>query len=113
VAELRLYGEKACERRSGETEGLGANQRVSHIAGEDAELTEATGTPDAQRRPRNRRRITTELHGRVRKARERERERESKGVRMRVQLSKGKRVSGCGLQKSAGARGGVAGECRL
>ena len=83
MAELRLYGEKACEHGPGETEGLGANQRVSHVAGEDVELTEATDAADARRRPRNRRRITTELHERACKARE------SKGVRMRAQLSEG------------------------
>ena len=48
MAELRLYGEKACEHGPGETEGLGANQRVSHVAGEDVELTEATDAADAR-----------------------------------------------------------------
>jgi hypothetical protein len=52
-AGLRLHGENTGEHRPGETEGLGANQRVSRIAGEEAELTEATDAADAQRRPQN------------------------------------------------------------
>jgi hypothetical protein len=48
VVELRLHREKADERGPGEIEGLGANQRVSHIAGEEAELTEATDAADAR-----------------------------------------------------------------
>jgi hypothetical protein len=47
VAELHLHGEKAGERGLGETEGLGANQRVSRIAGEAAELTKVTDTTEA------------------------------------------------------------------
>jgi hypothetical protein len=60
---IRLYGENDGEREPGETEGLGANQRMSRIAGEEAELTEATDVADARRRPRNGRRIRAELHG--------------------------------------------------
>jgi hypothetical protein len=37
----RLHGEKSGEREPREIEGLGPNQRVSCIAGEEAELTEA------------------------------------------------------------------------
>jgi hypothetical protein len=46
---------------------------VSRITGEEAKLTEATDTADARQRPRNGRRTTAELHGRVRRARERAR----------------------------------------
>jgi hypothetical protein len=49
AAELRLQGEEAGEHRSGELEVLGANQEVSHIAGEGAELTEATGAAETRR----------------------------------------------------------------
>jgi hypothetical protein len=42
VAELRLQGEEADERGPCEPEGLGANRKMSHVAGEEAELTEAT-----------------------------------------------------------------------
>jgi hypothetical protein len=51
VAGLRLHGEDADERRPGEPEGLGANRRMSHAAGEEAELTEAAGATETQRRP--------------------------------------------------------------
>jgi hypothetical protein len=50
AAELRLHGEKADERGPGKTEGLGANQRVSRVAGEEAEFSEATDVTEAQRR---------------------------------------------------------------
>jgi hypothetical protein len=38
AAELQLHGEKVGERGPGETEGLGANQRVSRVVGEEAKL---------------------------------------------------------------------------
>jgi hypothetical protein len=65
---LWLHGENAGEHGPGETEGLGANQRVSRVAGEEAKLTEATDATDARRRGTERWWITAELHGRVRKA---------------------------------------------
>jgi hypothetical protein len=73
AAEVQLHEEKAGERGLGETEGLGANQRVSHVAGEEAKLTEATDMADARRWPRNGRRIKVELHRRAQSERERER----------------------------------------
>jgi hypothetical protein len=48
VAGLRLHGEDASERGLGEPEGLGANWRMSHAAGEEAELTEVAGTIETQ-----------------------------------------------------------------
>ena len=42
AVELRLHGEEVDERGPGKPKGLGANQKVSHVAGEEAELTEAT-----------------------------------------------------------------------
>jgi hypothetical protein len=39
VAETRQHDEKSGEREAREIEGLGANQRVSRVAGEEAELT--------------------------------------------------------------------------
>jgi hypothetical protein len=44
MAGRRLHGEDVGERGSGEPEGLGANRGVSQVAGDKAELTEATGT---------------------------------------------------------------------
>jgi hypothetical protein len=44
VAEIRLSGEKSIKREPREVEGLGANQRVSRVAGEEAELTGAVDT---------------------------------------------------------------------
>ena len=41
AVETRLHGEKFDERQPREIEGLGANQRVSRVAGEEAELTRA------------------------------------------------------------------------
>jgi hypothetical protein len=63
VAGLRLHGENAGEQGPGEIEGFGANHRVSHVASEEVELTEAMDATDARRRPRNGRRTTTELRG--------------------------------------------------
>jgi hypothetical protein len=71
TAELRLFGEKDDEHGPGDTEGLGANQRVSHLASEEVKLTEATDATEARRWPQNGRRTTAELHGRARGARER------------------------------------------
>jgi hypothetical protein len=45
---LRLHGENADERGPGELERLGANREVSRVAGEGAELTEATDATDAR-----------------------------------------------------------------
>jgi hypothetical protein len=83
MAELRLHCEEAGERGPGETEGLGANQRVSHVVGEEAELNGATNVTEARKRRWNGRWTTTKLHGRARSARE------SKGVWLRAQLSGG------------------------
>jgi hypothetical protein len=44
---------------------------VSRVAGEEAELTEATDVADARQLPRNERWIMVELHKRARRARER------------------------------------------
>jgi hypothetical protein len=60
--------------------GLGANQRVPRVAGEEAELTEATDEADARRWPQIGQRITGARS---------EREGESEGVSLRVQLSEG------------------------
>jgi hypothetical protein len=67
VVGLRLPGENAAVGGQGITEGLGANQRVSRVAGEETELTEATDAVDARRRPQNERWTTTELRGRARR----------------------------------------------
>jgi hypothetical protein len=71
---LRLHGENAGERGPGETERLGANQKVSRVAGEGAELTEATDAANTRRWSRNGGEPSSEFHGRVRKARERARQ---------------------------------------
>jgi hypothetical protein len=55
---LRLHGEDAGERGPSEPEGLWANRGVSWVAGEEAELTEATGATETQQRPQNERRTT-------------------------------------------------------
>jgi hypothetical protein len=73
AAGLRLHGENAGERGWGETEGMGANQRVSRITGEEAELTEATNAADARRRPWNGRWTPMELRGHACRVRERAR----------------------------------------
>jgi hypothetical protein len=65
--------------------GWGANQRVSRVADEEVELTEATDEVEARRRPKSGQRTTAELHGRAQS----ERERESEVVRLRAQLSGG------------------------
>jgi hypothetical protein len=48
---LRLHEEVSGDRRPGELEGLGTNQGVSRVADGEAELTEATSTVMARRRP--------------------------------------------------------------
>jgi hypothetical protein len=45
--------EKFGEREPREIEGLGANQRVSRVAGEEAEFIRAMDVTGARRRPRN------------------------------------------------------------
>jgi hypothetical protein len=49
TTETRLRGKKSGEREPGEIEGLGANQRVSRVVGEEAELTRATNATGARR----------------------------------------------------------------
>jgi hypothetical protein len=49
TTETQLRGEKSGEREPGEIEGLGANQRVSRVVGEEAELTRATNATGARR----------------------------------------------------------------
>jgi hypothetical protein len=71
VAETRLHGENSGEHKPRELEGMGANQRVSRVAGEEAELTGTMDTTGARRRPRNGRRTMTVLHGCTRGAIER------------------------------------------
>jgi hypothetical protein len=104
VAEARLCGEKSGEREQREIEVLGANQRVSCVAGEEAELTGAMDTTGARRRPRNGRQTTTVLHGCVRSARER-----CEGVNWGVLLSEGSERVGAGLEGGR-ACGGVVGK---
>jgi hypothetical protein len=53
TAGLWLHGGNADERGPGETKMLGANRKVSCVAGEGAELTEAADAAYAQRWPRN------------------------------------------------------------
>jgi hypothetical protein len=77
---LRLHGENAGERGPGEPEGLGANWKMSHIAGEEAELTEATDVAGAWRWPRN---DDGAPRARVQSGRE------SEGVRLGAQLGEG------------------------
>jgi hypothetical protein len=70
VAESRLRGEESGEHEQREIEGLGANQRVPCVAGEEAELTRAMDTTRARRRPWNGRQTTMVLHGCALSARE-------------------------------------------
>jgi hypothetical protein len=76
VAELRLQGEEASEREPGEPVGLGANRKTSHVAGKEAELTEATGAAETQRRPQNGRWTTMSFTARAQS------EREGEGARL-------------------------------
>jgi hypothetical protein len=55
---LWLHGENTGERGPGEPEGLRANRKMSHVAGEEVELTEAAGATETQRPPQNERRTT-------------------------------------------------------
>jgi hypothetical protein len=71
VAETRLRGEKFGEREPREIEGLRANQRVSRVAGKEAELIGAMDVTGARRWPRNERWRTVVLHGCACGARER------------------------------------------
>jgi hypothetical protein len=98
AAGLRLHGENVDERGLGETERLGANQRVSRVAVEETELTEATHAADARRRPWNgggSRRSSTGARA----------EREREGVRLRAQLSKGSKRVDVGSRKELGRVG--------
>jgi hypothetical protein len=71
---LRLHGENAGELGPGEIERLEANQKVSRVVGEGAELTEAMDAADARRWPQNGDRPSAGFHGRVRRVRQRARE---------------------------------------
>jgi hypothetical protein len=62
---LRLHGGNDGERGLGKTKRLGANQKVSRVVGEGAELTKATDVADARQRPHNGGESLVELHGRV------------------------------------------------
>jgi hypothetical protein len=73
ATELRLQGEEAGERGPGEPAGLGANRKMSHVAGEEAELTEATGVAETQQRPQNGRRTTASFTARAQNERDRAR----------------------------------------
>jgi hypothetical protein len=53
TVETRLRGEKSGECEPREKEGLGANQRVSRVTGEEAELTGAKDATGAQNRPQD------------------------------------------------------------
>jgi hypothetical protein len=88
---LRLHEEDASEREPGELEGLGANWRMSHTAGKEPELTEATDMARARQRPQNKRR-TTACGSRAPWACAQS-ERGGEGARLRAQLSGGGRVS--------------------
>ena len=58
MAGLRLHGENASEHGSSEPEGLGANRRMSHAVGEEAELTKAADAVETKRCPQNERQTT-------------------------------------------------------
>jgi hypothetical protein len=77
---------------------------VSRVAGEEAELIEATDAAQARRRPQNGRRTTTKLHGCACSARE---------VQGGSAEGATERVSGRGLQKRGQECEGVAGKCAL
>jgi hypothetical protein len=53
AAEARLHDENSGEREQREIEGPRANQRMSCVAGKEAELTKAMDAIGARRRPRN------------------------------------------------------------
>jgi hypothetical protein len=69
AAGIRLHGENVSERGPGKIEGLGANQRLSRVAGEGVELTGATDAAGAQRRPQNDGGVSVEIHRGTRRAR--------------------------------------------
>jgi hypothetical protein len=48
-----MHGKEVGESERGEPMGLGANRKMSHVAGKEAKLTEATGEVETQRRPQN------------------------------------------------------------
>jgi hypothetical protein len=100
---LRLHGENAGERGSVEPEGLGANRRMSHTAGEEAELIKATDMARGRWQLQNERR-TTVSGGRAPWACA-QNEREGEGARLRAQLSGGWWVSVDGVQKRLGRVG--------
>jgi hypothetical protein len=77
---LRLYGENAGERGPVEIERLGANRKVSCVAGEIERLGANNGRG---------RRSTTAVLRRSSTGACAERERESEGVQLRVQLGEG------------------------
>ena len=65
AVELRLQGEEAGENRPGEPEGLEANRKLSHVAGEEVELTKAMGVEETQGRLQNGRQTTASFTARV------------------------------------------------
>jgi hypothetical protein len=76
-------GKIAGEHGLGKLERLGANRRVSRVAGKGAMLTEATDAMDARWRSWIGDEPTTEFHGHAQS------EREGEGVWPRAQLSEG------------------------
>jgi hypothetical protein len=100
AVELRLQGEEAGEHRPGELEGLEANWKLSHVAGEEVELTKAMGVEETQGRLQNGRQTTTSFTARMQSERER-----GRGCLAGAQLRGGGRVSVGGLQKRLGRVG--------
>ena len=100
VTELRLHEESSGERGPSEPEAEGANRRASQIAGDKAELTEATNTVRARRRLQNRR--ETMASGGGTPWAHAQSKREGKGARLKAQLSGEGQVSVGGLQKKLG-----------
>jgi hypothetical protein len=100
VAETRLRDEKSGEHEPREIEGLRANQRVSRVVGEEAELTGAMDATEVQWQPRNRRWRTAVLHGCARGARER-----CEGVWWEAQQSEGSVRVGAGSKKRSSVWG--------
>jgi hypothetical protein len=72
---------------------------MSHVAGEEVELTEATSAVETQWRRQNGRRTTASFTARAQS------EREGEGARLGAQLSEGGRVWVGGLQKRLGRVG--------
>jgi hypothetical protein len=107
VVGLRLHGEDAGERGLGEPEGLWANRGVSRVAGEEAELIEATGATETQRRLQSERRTTVSGGGAPWARAERER---GRGCSAEGATEWG-RVSECGrAPEKARAHGAMAGK---